>query len=391
MHGDPDKPPPTVAKVTGRLVADVAHALASLTILPSNVEPWTWLGANPPFPADNTLAASNGLIHLPSLIDRKDCFHPPTPLFFSSNVLDYAFEDAPKPVAWVEFLAKLWPNDPQSIATLQEWMGYLLTPDTRQQKILLFVGPKRSGKGTIARVIRELVGSENVAGPTLSSLGTNFGLWPLLGKSVAIISDARLGGRTDAATVTERLLSISGEDALTIDRKNLPPVTAKLVARFVIFTNELPKLGDASGALPGRMILLQLTRSWFGKEDIHLTDRLLAELPGILLWAVAGWERLHKCGRFTQPDTGREGPAWLQEPAERPRPRKQTCPRSQKAAAKGPPASAGNEPLCPNCQRPMDELRRCWHCHDRRCACGRMTGSAFISLCILCEREEPGG
>src|SRR5262249_61592822 len=128
-----------------------------------------------------------------------------------------------------------------AIATLQEWFGYCLLPDTSQQKILLAVGPKRSGKGTIARVLRGLVGIENTAGPTLAGLGTNFGLWPLLGKTLAIISDARLSGRTDAAVVTERLLSISGEDAQTIDRKNRSHVTCHLPTPFVILTNQLPQ------------------------------------------------------------------------------------------------------------------------------------------------------
>jgi putative DNA primase/helicase len=169
----------------------------------------------------------------------------------------------------------------------------------------MLVGPKRSGKGTIARVIRGLIGPPNIAGPTLSSLGMNFGLWPLLGKTVAMIQDARLSGRTDAAAVTERLLSISGEDALTIDRKNLSAVTARLTARFMLLTNELPKLGDSSGALPGRMILLRLTQSWYGREDTALTDRLLRELPGILLWAIAGWQRLRERGHFLQPDAGK--------------------------------------------------------------------------------------
>jgi putative DNA primase/helicase len=184
-------------------------------------------------------------------------------------------------------------------------MGYLLTPDTRQQKILMLVGPKRSGKGTIARVIRGLVGADNVAAPTLSGLGTQFGLWPLLGKTVAVISDARLSGRTDVATVTERLLSVSGEDAQTVDRKNLPHVTVKLLTRFVLLSNELPRLSDASGALPSRMVLLPLKESWYGREDTALTGRLLAELPGILLWAIAGLDRLLKRGHFRQPDSGK--------------------------------------------------------------------------------------
>lgn len=305
LAGKDDKPP-TVRKVTGRLTADIAHALASLTMLPSRVEVPAWLAVDGPFPASEMLACRNGLIHLPSLVAGNNHFVQPTPRFFSPNCLDFDFDThAPMPAGWLDFLAKLWPDDPQSVGTLQEWFGYLLTPDTRQQKILLFVGPKRSGKGTIARVIRGLVGADNVTCPTLAGLGTNFGLWPLLGKTVAMIQDARLSGRTDAAAVTERLLSISGEDAQTVDRKNLSAVTAKLYARFMVFTNELPKLSDSSGALAGRMILLRLTESWFGKEDTGLTDRLLSELPSILHWAIAGWQRLRERGYFVQPAAGK--------------------------------------------------------------------------------------
>jgi putative DNA primase/helicase len=298
--------PPTVRKITGRLISDVAHALQSLIVLPSRIDTPAWLDEDGPCPAWEILVCQNGLFHLPGLVDGKKAFMAPTPWFFSPNCLDFALNiRAPAPAAWLAFLAELWPEDPQSIETLQDWMGYLLTPDTGQQKILMLVGPMRSGKGTIARVIRALVGPDNVAGPTLSSLGTNFGLWPLMGKTVAMIQDARLSGRTDAAAVTERLLSLSGEDALTIDRKNLPPVTTRLSARFMLLSNELPKLNDSSGALPGRMILLRLTRSWYGQEDVRLTDKLLAELPGILLWAIAGWQRLRDRGHFVQPDASR--------------------------------------------------------------------------------------
>ncbi|MBN1854572.1 MAG: hypothetical protein JW829_17705 [Pirellulales bacterium] len=214
--------------------------------------------------------------------------------------------NAPKPVVWLDFLDSIWSDDRECIDTLQEIFGYCLTPDTRQQKIFLLVGPKRSGKGTIARVLTALVGSDNVAAPTLSGLATNFGLWPLIGKSLAIVSDARLSGRPDQAAIVERLLSISGEDSITVDRKNMRPITCRLSARFLILTNELPRLSDASGAIKSRMILLSSIRSFYGKEDHGLTDRLLTELPGILLWSIEGWRRLRERGRFVQPDSGLE-------------------------------------------------------------------------------------
>ncbi len=215
------------------------QALAGLCLVRSAVEPPAWLGSDAPtWPPHEILAGRNGLVHLPSLIAGRESFAPPTPRLLTRNVLDYDLDlDAAAPTAWLAFLGRLWPEDAQAVAALQEWFGYCLLPDTSQQKILMIVGPRRSGKGTIARVLGRLVGMANVCAPTLAGLATNFGLWPLLGKTVAIISDARLSGRADVNAVVERLLSISGEDAKTIDRKNLSQVTCKLPVRFVIMTN----------------------------------------------------------------------------------------------------------------------------------------------------------
>lgn len=103
------------------------------------------------------------------------------------------------------------------------------------------------------------------------------------------------------------MLSISGEGALDIDRKHREAVkSVQLPTRFTIISNELPKLTDSSGALAGRLILLKFTRSFYGQEDLGLFGKILPELPGILLWAIAGWERLCDRGYFVQPESGKE-------------------------------------------------------------------------------------
>jgi len=182
----------------------------------------------------------------------------------------------------------------------------LVTGETRHQKAFLIVGPKRSGKGTIARILTQLLGQDNVCGPTLSGLGHQFGVAPLIGKRLAIISDARLSGRADQQVIAERILSITGEDSLTVDRKFREGWTGRLETRFVVFSNELPRLGDASGALAGRFILWTLTKSFYGIEDLGLGDRLSCELPGILNWAIEGWARLKERGRFVQPESAND-------------------------------------------------------------------------------------
>lgn len=302
-----DKGPPQCRKVTAGLVTNVSHALASERLLPGAVEQPTWIEGEGPFPAVEVLATASGLLHLPSLAAGEPCLVQPTPAFFSGNALAFDFAPEANCSEWLRFLDTLWPDDRQSIEALGEWFGYCLTPDTRQHKLLMLIGPPRSGKGTIARVLRGVIGEQNLASPTLASLAGPFGLWPLVGKLVALIADARLSGRADAIAVVERLLSISGEDPQDVARKNLPTLAGiRLPVRFVVMTNELPNMRDASGALTTRVILLRLTRTFRGREDKTLGSRLLGELPGILNWSIRGWQRLQERGAFVQPDSGQE-------------------------------------------------------------------------------------
>jgi putative DNA primase/helicase len=223
------------------------------------------------------------------------------------NASDVTFEpNAAAPQHWLAFLNYLFGSDGEAVETLRDWFGYTLASDTAQQKILLLIGPRRSGKGTIARVLRELLGRASVTGPTLASLQTNFGLWPLIGKSLAIVSDARLSGKSDQAVLAERLLSISGEDAITIDRKHQPAWTGRLPTRFILLSNELPHITDSSGALAGRFIVIVLQNSFYGREDTGLSNRLITELSGILNWALVGYRRIFARGHFVQPRSSDE-------------------------------------------------------------------------------------
>jgi putative DNA primase/helicase len=290
-------------KPSSAQVSSTLDALASVCTLDNRIEPPAWLdGAGEMPAAAEMLALGNGLLHLPS-----GEIYPPTPDHFGLTASEVVFDpDAPDPKHWLAFLGDLFGTDEGAITALQDWFGYALSPDTSQQKIMFVVGPRRSGKGTIARVLTALIGRDSVANPTLASLQTPFGLAPLIGKPLAFITDARLGGRSDQAAITERLLSISGEDALTIDRKFMPAWTGRLSTRFTILTNELPRISDTSGALVGRLVVLVLMQSFYGREDPALTARLLTELPGILNWALHGYRRLRQRGYFVQPASARE-------------------------------------------------------------------------------------
>lgn len=282
-------------------VGEVRLALMAVDgVLIDEIDLGAWLGGDAPNSLGmlETVACRNGLVHLPT-----GRVTPATPRFFTTTALPHVYDlKAPTPTRWLAFLRQLWPHDEDSIGFLQEWMGYLLTPDTRQHKIAWLIGKPRSGKGTIGRVISALLGGDaNVAGPTLGQFATEFGLQSLVGKLAAIIPDARLGARVDAGQIVERLLMISGADPQNVNRKNRDFWYGVLPARIMIISNEIPRLTDASPALATRSIMLKLSESFLGKEDTELATKLTEELPGILLWAIDGWRRLQARGRFDPP------------------------------------------------------------------------------------------
>ena len=278
------------------MVGNVADALKAVCNLSNTLEPPVWLGVDGE-PATEIIACKNGLLHLPTRVLQAH-----TPALFNHNAVEFEYNAlAPRPERWIQFLQELWLGDQESQETLEEILGYCLTGDTHFQKMFLLVGPRRGGKGTIARALTGLSGERNVISPPLLQLTQEMGLEPLIGKRVAIVPDARIGPGANHSALTERLLAISGEDSLSFNRKYKRYWNGRLPVRIVIFSNELPAIRDASGTLVSRFIVLRMVHSWYGREDLFLYERLKNELPGIFNRAVDGWRRLNACGRFLQP------------------------------------------------------------------------------------------
>jgi putative DNA primase/helicase len=284
---------------TRRRISDLMEALGACIILPDHLMQPCWLDDRA---SGQIVAVRNGLLD----INTRE-LHPHTPLYFCTVSVPFDYDpSAPTPRRWLDFLGELWPDEPEAIDATGEWAGYLISGRRDLQKICLMVGPTRGGKGVIGRILTALIGKPNVCGPTLSSFAGEFGLAPLIGKSLAVISDARFGGK-NGSTVVERMLSISGEDTLTVNRKYREQWSGKLPTRLHVISNELPHFNDASTAIVGRFIILILSRSWLGKENHRLEEQLREELPGILNWALEGLARLNRNdGRFTRVTSAEE-------------------------------------------------------------------------------------
>jgi putative DNA primase/helicase len=290
-------------QVRKRLVDEVLDGLRALASVPDRWEPPLWLEAQA---GDRDPRAL--LVFPNGLLDVNDrVFMPRSPRLFAIGCLDFEYDDDPKPpVRFLRFLEELFGEDRQSRALLQQWFGYLLSPSLRLQKLLAIIGPPRSGKGVLGLLIRGLLSADNVVGPGLSQFASPFGMQSLIGKSLAVISDARLSSRADSATILENLLRVTAGDPVVVDRKYGAPWAGILPVRLMLLANELFSIPDASTALASRFLVLQLRRSWLGAEDPDLVRKLLDERAGILHWCLDGLDELRHAGRFLVPEASSE-------------------------------------------------------------------------------------
>jgi putative DNA primase/helicase len=281
---------PAPAKI-GALLESV-RAINARDRLP---DPNTWQG--PPEYSSKHVAMANGIFDIEAREMREH-----TPRYFNTWSLPFDYDPEAKCPQWLEFLEDVFEGDPESIRTLRQFLGLFISGRTDLEKILAIIGPSRSGKGTIADMIMALLGSSSVESFTLKHLSGEFGLQNLVGKSVMIAADSRAALKAeDQQTAIERLLSLSANDPLIINRKNQRPLTMRLGVRPVIMSNELPAFMDSSNAINQRMVMLKMRKSYIGREDITLKARLMKEVQGVFNWALGGLDDLNETGKILQP------------------------------------------------------------------------------------------
>lgn len=289
------------------LISDVMGQLMQpgRTMIPDTQDAPMWLDGSQRPPARDWVSLQNGLLHLGP--GREFTAH--TPALFCTSCLPFNYDAAAdSPEAWISFVTQTWPGDDGADCALLlgEWFGYCLSNDMSFHRMMWIIGPRRSGKGVISRILGALFGRDSTCNPTLGAFGDKQGVAVLIDKKLAIIGDARVGKRNDQPAIVERLLSISGGDSQTIARKYKDDWSGELGCKVLMLSNELPNLSDSSNALLGRLLLLQTTISHYGHEDRYLESKLRRELPGILNWALDGLDRLNAQGRFTEPAASNE-------------------------------------------------------------------------------------
>lgn len=260
----------------------------------SSAMPFEWIKPPSDAPAPNNLIlAHNGIYDVSTgklMLLTTD--------YFATGIPGWAFDAKAECPAWMKFLDEVL--HPSFHPTLQEYFGYTLTPDTSLEKLAVLVGVSRGGKSTIKNILEALTGEAHRGALTLNDLAGDFGLESVVGKKLIVIPDAADTATSKRSTAIERIKGITGNDALSVNRKNKPILSSvRLPAKITVLCNRHPKFIDDSSALANRELVFTFENSFVGREDLTLGARLREELPGIANWAIKGLVRLREQGKFT--------------------------------------------------------------------------------------------
>ena len=172
-------------------------------------------------------------IHLQNgtyFLDKRG-FVPEKELCLNRLPVEYQ-PDAPAPTKWLEFLDGLL--IPEDILTLQEYLGYLLIPSTKAQKMLVMTGKGGEGKSRIGLLLKKLFGEASHSESILRIETNRFASANLEYKLVMVDDDLNMVALPETRNIKS---IVTAEDRLCIERKNKQAVQGLLYVRFICFGN----------------------------------------------------------------------------------------------------------------------------------------------------------
>lgn len=198
-----------------------------------------------------------------------------------------------------QFLAEVFKGDPdceEKSLLVCEFLGYTLTTNCKYERFLMTVGSGANGKSVLLAIIAELVGRDAATSVQPSQFINRFQRAHLQGKLANIVTETAEG-----ATIADaELKSLVSGEMTTAEHKHQAPFDFTPYAKHIFATNHLPRTRDFSQALFRRALILSFNNRFDGVgRDVHLIDKLKAELPGILNMALAGLKRLNENKAFT--------------------------------------------------------------------------------------------
>jgi putative DNA primase/helicase len=197
---------------------------------------------------------------------------------------------------WDSFIWKITGCSDELYKYLRRLVGYLLTGLTIEQVLHFLYGLGGNGKSVFCDVLLALLGEYAIVVSPEMVMQRRHGGIPndiarLRGVRVAMMNETSQGSRFDEA----KLKDLTGGDRLSGRFLHKEFFDFDPTHKLVIRGNHKPCIHGTDEGIWRRLRLVPFTVTIpEDQRDLNLTQKLMAELPGILKWAVDGcleWQR----------------------------------------------------------------------------------------------------
>ena len=183
------------------------------------------------------------------------------------------------------------------IDLIWEIIGVCIYTGMGFQQAIFFDGGGRNGKGTLIRLIEQLIPGEFVSHIELQSFTTDkFAKAQLFNKIFNVVGDLSPKALTD----TSLFKQLTGQDKIAADYKYGATFNFICEATLLFAANKLPHSSDTTHGFFERMLIVPFNKVTLQKHEVDhsLEPRMWLELEGVLVKAVEGLRRAKKRGHL---------------------------------------------------------------------------------------------
>lgn len=282
------------AQRTNRLVNEVVGSIEAITVQRS---------ANQVVdkPIVGKLSLANGTYDMKTGVFEKNVYHPENYCRVQHPIQYDPMATAP---AFVRFLDYIAENDEEKKQFILEMMGsafWTSLDETFLQRIVFMYGSGGSGKSTLIKLIREMIGRRGTTDLGVAAMTkiNGFNLDRVYNKNVIIDADTDV----DRITDTSILRKLSAGDVAFMDVKGKEGRELASYALMLITTNKLIQILDKEGEFRRRGLVLTLkakvTTSVARKNHFDFNSDIHPEIPGIFNMAMSAFRAAMDRCEFT--------------------------------------------------------------------------------------------
>ena len=216
-----------------------------------------------------------------------------------THVIPHVFNEGATCPLWDKFLDGICQSSQGKIDNMNEFLGDILfSKDNRRAKALMLVGSGGNGKSVYIDVVKAVVGERNYSSVRIENSMHEYNIAELDNKLLNACGEVSYKAFKDSAGFKE--LVAGGKIMGRMIRGE--PRTCNIRAKFILSFNTIPTVYDTSEGFGRRPLVINLNKRFDNTDecDHNLTEKLIAETPGIINKALKSYRKLEERKRYLE-------------------------------------------------------------------------------------------